>query len=230
MTVHSLTHCVAALLLVCLPWCSAQAQADKKDFSAAERLLFMSNQLGALKPPLTLRYSFRKSGSLEEGFEDKVSVALTAQPDGTCCAARGEFLGGARKLVLPELPSAEGNPVTLYFLERDIREMQRLTKGAPNHFRTRIRMALFEAATVRDVSLPYRGDTIAGKEIDISPYLDDPNRARFEKFARKQYVFTLSDAVPGGVYGIRSLIGEPDAALIVEEMLIDGAPVRKTTP
>ena len=48
---------------------------------------------------------------------------------------------------------------------------------------------------------------------------------RFEKLANKKYVFTLSEAVPGGLYAIRSRIdGETaDAApLIVEEMLIDG--------
>ena len=46
----------------------------------------------------------------------------------------------------------------------------------------------------------------AGKEILIKPYQDDPNRARFEQFTRKQYVFVLSDAVPGGVATIRSTV------------------------
>jgi len=198
-----------------------------EDYSEAERELFMANQLATLKPPATLRYSYRKSGSLEAGFEDSVTVTLKAQEDGKCCAASAEFLSGERRVTLPEIEAAQGNPVILYFLERDIHEMQRLTKGQHNYFRKRIRMSVYQGAAIRPVSLVWRGQTVAGKEITISPYLDDPLRARFEKLANKQYVFTLAEAVPGGVYAIRTRIaGETDAAepLIVEEMRVDGAP------
>ncbi len=211
---------LAALLGLAAPALAAE------DFSAAERALFMTNQLAALKPPATLNYSFSKAGSMEEAFDDKVSIKLKAKADGKCCAAAAEFLGGPRKLSLPEVDEAEGNPVVLYFLERDIREMSRLTKGQPNYFRKRIRMAIYDGAKITEVSLPYRGKTIAAREISIAPYLDDPLRARFEKLANKQYVFTLSDAVPGGVYAVRTRIdGESAAAapLMVEEMVIDGA-------
>jgi hypothetical protein len=204
----------------------AQTAMAAEDYSEAERALFMTDQLAAVKPPATLRYSYRKSGSLEPGFDDSVSLVVKAQADGKCCSATAEFLSGERRVTLPEIEAAQGNPVVLYFLERDIHEMQRLTKGQHNYFRKRIRMSVYQGATVRAVSLAWRGQTVAGKEITISPYLDDPLRARFEKLADKQYVFTLSDAVPGGVYAVRTRIpGESATAepLIVEEMRIEGA-------
>jgi hypothetical protein len=196
------------------------------DYSAAEKALFMSDQLSTLHPPATLRYAFSKGGSLEENFEDKVAIQLSAKADGACCAAKAEFLAGPRKLTLPDLESAQGNPAILYFLERDIREMQRLTKGQANYFRKRIRMAVYQAATISQLSVPWGGKDVAARQIAIAPYVDDPLRARFEKFANKQYVFTLSDEVPGGVYAIRTRIDAgPDAKapLLVEEMLLDGA-------
>lgn len=228
-----------ALCLVTLAASPVSAQqvdkpTDQKDFSQAERLLFMTNQLAHLKPPTTLRYTFRKSGSMEESFEDKVSIGLTRQADGGCCTSKGEFLTGARRLNLPEIPAAEGNPVILYFLEHDVREMQRLTKGSQYHFRKRIRMAVYQAASVREVSVSFRGRSVKATEVEISPYLDDPNRPRFEKLARKQYLFTLSDAVPGGVFGIRTQVSEPSqpAPLIVEELYAEGAepPTRRSNP
>jgi hypothetical protein len=124
------------------------------------------------------------------------------------------------------VPAAEGNPVILYFLEHDVREMKRLTGGSENHFRKRLRTAIYQGAEVRDVTMRYRGRAVKGKEILFSPFLDDPNRPKYEKFATKNYRFTLSDAVPGGVYGIRTSVpGENAAAqpLLVEELLIDGA-------
>jgi hypothetical protein len=210
---------------LCAPLVS-RAEPDKRDFSPAERLLFMAPQLKGLQAPMLLRYTFSKTGSFEEGFDDSVTVALSAKADGSCCDAKGVFLSAARKLQVPDVPAAEGNPVILYFLEHDVREMKRLTRGSENHFRKRIRMAIYQGADVRDVSLRYQGRTVKGKEIAFSPFLDDPNRPKYEKFATKNYRFTLSDAVPGGVYGIRTYIqGESAAAapLLVEELLIDGA-------
>ena len=213
---------LALALFVATPWAALAAT----DYSVAEQAIFMDDHLGKLKPPLTLRYVFHRSGTLEEAFDDKVNLVLTAQPDGSCCAARVEFFSGPREVRQPEVESARGNPAILYFLERDIKEMQRLTKGQSTYFRKRIRMAVYQGAKVRDVTLPYRGQPVAVREISVSPYADDPNRARFEKLAGKSYVFLLSSAVPGGLYGIRTRIeGDSTAAapLMVEEMLIEGA-------
>lgn len=227
---HLFWCCALALGLVLLPAGRAQAA---NDFSAAEQALFVDNHLGKLRPPLTLRYTYRKSGTLEEGFDDKVDLMLAAQADGSCCSASARFLSGAREVRQPEVENAQGNPAILYFLERDVREMQRLTKGQANHFRKRIRMAIYSEASIRELSLPYRGRPVAVREITISPYLDDPNRARFEDLARKQYVFMLSQAVPGRLYGIRSQVNGKSAdapPLIVEEMLVDGAEPARRLP
>ena len=211
-----------ALLILCAGFSGAA-----EEFSPAERALFMTDHLGSLTTPTTLRYTFRKIGSLEENFEDKVAVALKAQPKSQCCVASTEFLGGARRIKLPEIELARGNPVILHFLERDIHEMQRLTKGQPNYFRKRIRMAVFNSAKISDVEVPYNGKAIAARQITISPYSDDPLRTRYEKLADKQYIFTLSKDVPGGVYAIRARVngasaGEPP--LLAEEMILDSTP------
>lgn len=225
MTALTAGAAVAALALGAAVPSPAQA-ADAQDFSVAEKALFMTDQLSSLRPPATLRYQFRKSGSLEPGYDDRVSVALSAQADGSCCHASGEFLSGERRVPMPEVDGAHGNPVIMFFLERDVREMQRLTKGSPIHFRKQIRMAVYDGATVREVSRVYRGQPIAARDIAFAPYLSDPNRPRFEKFANKQYVFTLSDAVPGGVVGIRTQVADAAAGappLLVEELVVDGA-------
>ncbi len=199
------------------------------DFSAAEQALFIGNQLGKLRPPLTLHYGYRKTGTLEEAFEDKVDVVLTAKSDGVCCAASARFFTGARAMSQPDVEGSQVNPVILYFLERDIREMERLTKGKANYFRQRIRMAIYQGASIRNLTLFYRGRPVTVQEISISPYLDDPNRSRYEKLVNKQYLFMMAASVPGGLYGIRTQINGESAnapPLMVEEMLLDGASLR----
>lgn len=223
MNLNSLLRRAAAITIAAFALGTAAFAAE--DYSPAERALFMTDHFAGTKPPVTLRYGFSKSGSMEEGFTDQVAVKLAARKDGKCCTASADFLSGARRLSLPEVDEAQGNPVVLYFLERYIREMNRLTKGQQNYFRKRIRMAVYQGAQVQDVSVGYRGKMVPAREITVTPYRDDPLRVRFEKLANKTYVFTLSDAVPGGVYAIRTRIdgeGADAAPLIAEEMLLDG--------
>lgn len=223
MRLHRFTR---QLLIAVLGLSAAIAAPAAQDYSAAEQALFLDDHLTTLEPPLTLHYSYRRSGSLEAPFQDSVDVTLTAQPDGSCCSAKARFLEGEHAIQQPEIDGLKGNPAILYFLERDIHEMQRLTKGQPNYFRSRIRMAIYQGASVRDITLTYRGQPVSVREITITPYQDDPNRARFETLTNKQYVFMLSREVPGGLYGIRTRIAGAAAEvppLIVEEMLLDGA-------
>ena len=216
-------HRILLTCLLALPLLAAAA--DAQDFSAAEKLLFMSPHLHSVKPPTTLKYSFRRSGSLEAGFEDGISLVLSAKAGGGCCAAHTEFFSGARSLPLPDVAEAEGNPVLLAYLEREVREMQRLTKGSQNHFRKLMRLAVYEGATLGQLTLNFRGKPVAVQEVLIKPFLNDANRPRYENLAVKEYRFLMCDAVPGGLYGIRTRVAgtEGAAPLQIEEMYLAGA-------
>jgi len=225
--------CAAALAGGLLGLQPGRLGAAPADYSAAERALFMSPHLAGLPLPSTLHYAFRKAGSAEPGFEDQVNVLVSAGRGGACCRARAEFLSGSRRQAMPEVEAAQGNPVLMYFLEHDVREMQRLTAGSADHFRRRIRLALAAVSTLVDLKLSYLGQAIGGQEVQVSPYLDDPNRPRFERYARKAYRFLLSDSIPGGVFGVRTRVDGPGqdlAPLIVEELTIAGGQILSPSP
>lgn len=202
------------------------ATTDRQDFSAAERLLFMTDQLSKLKTPASLRYRYAHGGTLDEGFEDTVTINVKRPAGAECCSTSGEFLTGARKLTLPDIDEARSNPVLLFFLEHDVREMQRITRGSQSYYRKRIRMAAYDSATITDLSLPYQGKGVPVKRIELRPYDNDPARSRFEKYARKSYQFYLSDAVPGGIYGLRTVMAADtpgDGPMNVDQLFIEGA-------
>lgn len=223
---HFLRRTAAPVALATLLAIVPAAASAVDDFSAAEQALFLDNHLATARPPLVIHYSYHKSGSLDAAFDDGVDLDLTAQPDGSCCVATTRFLSGPRTAPHPEINGVKGNPAILYFLERDIHEMQRLTKGQPNYFRSRIRLAIYKSAAIRELKLPYRGQKVSVREITIAPYQDDPMRARFERFTGKRYVFMLSPEVPGGLYAIHTRIPGPNPEaqpLIDEQMILDGA-------
>jgi hypothetical protein len=196
--------------------------------SPAETLLFETDHLAKMKAPATLVYEFRKLSNVEPAFTDSVQLDVSRSKGQVHAALR--FLSGKRRHAMPEIDDAHGNPVLLGFLEHDIAEMRRLTGGAVNYFRKRIRMALSDQAQVTPQRILYQGKTVDAKAVRIQPYLDDPLHARFEKYVRKTYTFVLSDAVPGGLYQVRTSLentadGKPPAGAVVARAAAPAVPV-----
>ena len=190
--------------------------------SEAESLLFQTDHLKNVAPPATLSYAFSKSGSAETGFDDTVELRVRVR-DGAKHASVA-FLSAERKTACQEVTRAEGNPVLLCFLERDIREMERLTGGKSGYFRRAIRLALARSAKVARTRISFGGRELAAREITVTPYADDPLKDRIGKYASKTYVFTLSAAVPGSVYSVRAFVPLPadaanDPPPLIEERL-----------
>ena len=177
----------------------------------AERLVFMSPHLARIEPPRTLHYRYLRQGGGEARLDDEASMALTHGAAG-CCSVRGRYLSGEHALALPDIEQAVANPVVLYFLEHQVRLLQRRTGGSANHFRRRIRQAMVEAP-VDAATIRWGGRELPARTVRITPFVDDPYRARFERDAEAQYVFTLSDAVPGAVFELRASLPGADASV-----------------
>lgn len=181
-------------------------------FSVAEQKVFLDHHLNNIKKDATLKYDFHQSGKPEDSFEDKVQVSIKQSAKATGAKTVDvDYLSGIHKISLPNVGDAQSNPVILYFLEMDVRDMHRLVGGQEAYFRKRIRLALADAAEVRPVTVNYGGRAIAGSEVRIAPYLQDPLKERLGNLYKKSYVFTLSNEVPGGLYQIRTQVDDPAA-------------------
>lgn len=198
-------------------------EAPSKPISAVEQRVFLDNHLGNLAKTADVEYSFRRSGTLGDNFEDKVALHVRDGGKQKGRLASADFLSGKNALKLPEIPNPQGNPVVLYFLERDVREMEKTTKGKQHFFRKRVRLALADADQVKPVTVRFEGRDIKADEVRVQPYLNDPTiQARADKYEKKTYIFTLSNEVPGGVYQVRTTVAatdeKADAPLVDETM------------
>jgi hypothetical protein len=180
----------------------AASAADPSQYSEAERQLFVRPHLDNVASPARLHYRYQRSGSLESEVSDR-AVLSVAQESGAR-TAEVDYLSAERKLELPSVDQMEGNPIILHFLEREVRELKRLTGGAVGFYRSRIRKALAGNATVRPTEVDYGGKRLKAVEIRIDPYVDDPARSRFQKFADRYYVMVLSPEIPGEVYQLKA--------------------------
>jgi hypothetical protein len=221
------TTLIATLLFGCAPALAAlvlaAAASAAESFSPAERLLFLSDHLANVGKATVMNYAYSKVGTLDPAGEGSVNLTVTAMPQGSGKHTHVDFLSGARKFELPDIDDATSNPVILFFLERDVRDMQRRTGGQASYFRKRVRMALAEAAQVETVQFELSGRTVNGTQISIHPFTDDPLRSRFQQLAEKMYVFTLSQEVPGQLYRMQTRARAPqaqdDAPPLLEESI-----------
>lgn len=199
-------HMRTVALIAGLLWAPAPAIAEEAErpLSPAQTALFASDHLHAISTPTILRYSFAAAGGPAD-FTDSVTLGIEPRPDGTK-DVRLDFLSGERHLPFQAVNGFRGNPVLMFFLERDVLEMHKATGGSALYFRNRIREAFLDRATTRPVSVAVEGKEQSGTEVTLAPFRNDPMIARFESFREKSYRFILVDAVPGTIYQIATLM------------------------
>lgn len=217
----SVTQLALMLLGPSFAYAAANTETNVTDISRAETLIFMEDHLNGLRANTSLKYQFTKRGNLEEKLDDTSVVSMNGnKSDGKEIVVN--CMSGKNKIDLPLDGDVRANPVILCFLERDIREMKRLTGGAVNYYRKRIRMALAETAKLSTTTYALAGKTYPATEVTIDPYSLDPARSRYAKHANKTYRFILSDKVPGKVLELRSLMvaeGKPGETMIEEKIV-----------
>lgn len=212
-------HSSGISLLFGLVLASSVLAETRADFSEANQLLFFSDHLRNIEKPITLRYRFEKKGSLEEGFTDQVDVQIQELHENGSKRVRIKYFTGARQRHIPAIDGATGNPLLTVFLQRDVREMARLTGGHWRHFQKQIKLALEETAQVTAAEIKLAGRQLSARNIVIHPYRDDPMVERFQEYRGKYYVFTLIEALPGEVYEIRAVTPSAEGNPLVEESL-----------
>jgi len=176
-------------------------------FSDAEVKLWHDNHLKNVEQPVRLYYEFIKSGTYEEGFTDSIYLDIVRiNEDGTKNVFL-DFFTGERKQKFSEdnTNNITGNPVLGIYMQGDILEMNRLTSGHWRHFQKRIKIAL-RKAKVEPTSFEFNGSEYKGNKITFMPYLNDPHRNDYLKFAEKRYEFILSEDIPGTLFQIRTVI------------------------
>jgi hypothetical protein len=190
-------HLAAALTLAL----AAPALAEPN----AASLLFETPALTALPTGTTLIYRLERTGG-DPGALPASTVELSLRPDaeGGGRNAHIVIVAGDRRQPAGPFPSLVGNPVLLVFLERDIAEMSRTLRGSPYYIRNRIREALGAATPAEPARFVFEGREVEGWRAAVSPFAQDRNRDRLREHADKRYEFTLSDAVPGGLYEVRT--------------------------
>ena len=177
----------------------------KEEITEAEKLLFLNEDFKNIATPKTLFYRYKGNGETISYDRKYIQIELKNNSDGLVLT--GVSFENKKRELLKKILNPKSNPVVLHYLEHDILQMQRLTKGQPNYFRKRIRAALAEGPTIFSEKKEINGKTITLKKFSIMPYATDPlrfsaRRTKYRRYSKKKYTFYTSDQIPGHLYSI----------------------------
>ena len=220
---------LALLLALSGPVLAQQSDAvasEQTSFSEAERLLWMTDQLKAVREPSVMGYAFKRGGTYEQGFEDTVEFTVTKVKPSGLKDGMLRFFSGERNFPVPPAEDTDVNPVLKVYFQGDVYEMNRLTDPAGKsrerwrYFQRRIKLALAEGARVEPTTVDFGGKTHPGKSISFAPFVNDPKRGEFERFAGKTYKVVVADTLPGYLYSLETEIPGPPGGppLVIEHL------------
>jgi hypothetical protein len=192
-----LQTCILAFALTGGIAAEAQPQADT--ITEVETLLFQTDHLANVDSATRLEYRYSRDG--EDGFTDRVIVTIDSHR-----SVAADYLTGSRHVEFPSIEDAHGNPLLLYFLEDDLREMRRQTQGQSDYFRRVIRRAMARPdLKVESTEVTVAGRKLPAKRVLIEPFRADPNApTRYPFLIGKTYEFVVSSALPGQIVSLAS--------------------------
>jgi hypothetical protein len=186
--------------------------------ATVQELVFDADPFAGLSEPQTLRYRYELRGSLlAEAHHSQVSMEVReVRADGGKLVHFDMFEGPDRRQFGPMQARAQ-NPLLIVFLQRDVMQMARLTGGSPGYFRNRIREAFVQPAEVERFEIRFDGANLPAVRVRITPFLHDPQIARFAQFRHKRYEFTVAEGLPGGLHEIAVLTPKSDTGEVLLE-------------
>jgi hypothetical protein len=220
---------VSVAILPALRAASARAESGPPSLSPAQVALFETPHLAALRPPLRLDYAFRREEAGRPAVEDSIRLEVRAGPAPGRHGVAVEFLTGPRAIRYPPAPEFRGNPLLLFALDRETRELSAATGGSTTWFRNRIRRALADAAELHPAAVVLGdGRRLPATEIRLTPFAGEPRARRYQAM---RFTFLLSEAVPGQIHTIRTDLPEGEGGgAVMEEIVFAGTAPLEEAP
>ena len=196
--------------------------AEEPPLTEVHKLLVTKDHLANLTTPTKIKYIFKKTGSLEPGFNDRVVMIIPEKDDKGVHNIKFDFFSSYYKEDIKSANYRKTNPIFHAFWEHDIQLMTHLTEGSWIYFRKRISWAQSDPYKfkITPATCDLNEKKVNGQTIELKPYEDDYDSEKFKKFAKKKYYITICEEVPGMIYQMSTVVpSESGSEPLMEETL-----------
>jgi len=205
------------------------AAEESPTLNQAQVLIFMGNHLHNVSAGQTITYSFTSRAKDQKEIKDNVRMKVTGIAEDGGRDLEFEFLSDERRLPFPSARGYKGNPITIQFLERDVRDMALAAGGSSSYFRNRVRNA-FVNPQIRDIQVPYQDASVSATEVIVTPFAQDPRAGEeLTEIHNKNYRFIFSADIPGGLYMIHTTVPGETGPKLEEKLKFSSADATNST-
>lgn len=192
-------------------------EAEMIKLTPAEALIFEMNHMSNVPNGKMLKYEFERKGQLGDDFSDTVTLQVSKGESTDAKTVVTEFFTGERRRPYPTFSYVKANPLLTVFFNKDAWSLARRikAKGTANYLRNRIIDGVHQVKKLEEASCEVDGKSEPAKSLTFSPFLEDKNRHHLVHYHALTYRVVISEAVPGGLCLIESVIpaqkeGVPD--------------------
>ena len=186
--------------------------ADTPELTEVHKLLVTKDHLGNLKTPTKIKYLFKRTGSLEPGFNDRVVMIVPEKDKDGRHNIKFDFFSAYNKEDIKSANYKKNNPIFHAFWEHDIQLMTHLTEGSWIYFRKRITWAMSDPYKFKvfPAECTINEKKVNGKTVELIPYEQDFDSKKFKKYAKKKYYVTVCEEIPGMIHEMSTIVPSDD--------------------
>ena len=131
-----------------------------------------------------------------------------------------DMFSGAHHRATGAFEDVTSNPVLVLFLENHIDELSRRLGANPRYLKNAIRAALRDKAVIQPTDMALNGRTMPASRITVTPFAEDPNKARLNGLEGLTYEFVVADGLPGRIADLHVMAPLGDGNVGLDERLV----------
>lgn len=171
------------------------------DLPKALDVLFQRPHLSNMEQGSETVYHFERIPSdpkvLGAGFKDDITLKIDeVQPSGKRNIEL-QIYSGERARNLQKITDMTGNPMLIVYLDSAVAGFRAVAGGDSAYLKNQFKVGLNKGANIEAVKIDYKGKTVDGYRVSVTPYVDDPNAVKMQGYNGSKFSLTLSDAIPG---------------------------------
>ena len=220
-----LTLATGAVLAATL---ATSARAAGEDAKKVTGMLFETKHIAAITPGTELVYKFERKPSDEKmmgpGFSDDIKLKIEADGAPGKKNVVVTIYSGERGREPTHITDLDVNPMLVVYLDSAVGHFQQMAGGDRSYLKGKFSNSLGNASTLSPVKITYKGQQIDGYRVSVTPYTDDPSRAKMRGFESSEFTIVLSDKIPGQFAQMIANYtnSQKDAPTLVEKTTLDG--------
>ncbi|MFN0219310.1 MAG: hypothetical protein ACKVP4_10895 [Hyphomicrobium sp.] len=194
-------HFVSAIIGAALAVVGAISVSAANEKNPAVDLLFETKHITAIAPGTELVYKFERKPSNEavlgKGFTDDIKVKIESDAGDGKKNVMVQIYSGERAREPHRITEMDGNPMLVVYLDNAVAHFKELAGGDRSYLKNTFSKDIGKSGKLDPVSITYKGETVPGYRVSLTPYINDPAKSKMRGFEGAQFSIFVSEKVPG---------------------------------